>query len=62
MLVVAADRDRPLARSSSPSVRTPRVRSQRASAPLTTVSTTSFTVPPSEFLIALKCSSSVDVQ
>src|SRR5436190_1588355 len=45
------------ARSSRPSVRTPRERSQRASAPATTVSTTSLTVPPSAFLIALKSSS-----
>ena len=42
------------ARSSSPSVRTPRVRSQRPSAPATTASTASFTVPPSASLISLK--------
>jgi hypothetical protein len=42
------------ARSSSPSVRTPRVRSQRPSAPATTASTASFTVPPSPSLISLK--------
>ena len=45
------------ARSSSPSVRTPRRRSQRRSAPVTTASTTSLTVPPSAFLIALNSSS-----
>ena len=41
------------ARISSPSVWTPRERSQLARAPETTVSTTSLTVPPSAFLISL---------
>ena len=48
------------ARSSSPSVRTPREVSQRRSAPATTVSTTSLTVPPSSFFARLK-SASVDL-
>ncbi len=39
--------------SRGPAVRTPRVLSQRASAPETTVRTTSLTVPPSAFLTAL---------
>ncbi len=41
------------ARISRPSVRIPRERSQRASAPDTTVSTTSLTVPPSASLTPL---------
>ena len=40
--------------SSMPSVRTPREMSQVRRAPLTTASTASLTVPPREFLIALK--------
>ena len=46
------------ARSSMPSVRTPRERSHRCSPPETTVSTTSLTVPPNAFLTSLKSSSS----
>ena len=42
------------ARSSRPSVRTPRSCSQLRSAPATTASTASLTVPPSAFLISLK--------
>jgi hypothetical protein len=45
------------ARSSSPSTRVPRNRSQRRNAPVTTASTTSLTVPPSAFLISLYSSS-----
>ena len=41
------------ARISSPSVRTPRLRSHRARDPETTVSTTSLTVPPNASLISL---------
>ena len=51
---------RPL--SSSPSVRTPRLRSHRARPPATTARNTSFTVPPSAFLTALKSSSRLSVQ
>ena len=46
------------ARSSRPCVRTPRECSQWRSAPATTVSTTSLTVPPKAFLTALKSASS----
>ncbi len=49
-------------RSSSPSVRTPRPRSQLASAPLTTARKTSLTVPPSEFLISFSSASSASTQ
>ena len=41
------------ARISSPSVRTPRERSQAPRAPVTTVSTRSLTVPPSVSLTSL---------
>ena len=47
------------ARSSTPSVRTPRDCSHERSAPLTTVSTTSLTVPPKASLTALKSASSL---
>ena len=46
------------ARSSSPSVSTPRSRMKCASPPATTASTTSLTVPPSASLISLNSSSS----
>jgi hypothetical protein len=45
------------ARSSRPSVRTPRDCSQPRSAPLTTARTTSLTVAPNAFLTALKSAS-----
>ena len=49
------------ARSSSPSVRTPRERSHRRSPPATTVSTTSLTVPPKASLTTLKSLSSLRI-
>ena len=49
-------------RISSPSVRTPRERSQLCSAPLTAARKTSLTVPPSAFLTSLRSASGTRIQ